>query len=264
MSLSYCPLFSGSSGNAAILGTGLSKILIDAGMSGKYIESALSGIGVEAQSISAILITHEHIDHVQSAGVLSRKYNIPIFANSKTWMAMQKKVGIIAGHNMRVFESNHDFFIGDCNITPIAISHDTVDPVGFSFVQHGKKIVQLTDLGYFHDDLLDYTKDADVVLLESNHDVEKLMHCRRPIATIKRIRSNRGHLSNEQAGEAAAKLLKAGCRRLILGHLSSENNTPRLAYQSVSDILLDNGYRISQDYELYLALQDRPCGIFRL
>lgn len=264
MSLSYCPLFSGSSGNAAILGTEKTRILIDAGLPGKSLQAALDRISVDAGSIQGILITHEHSDHVRGAGVLSRRYNIPIYANSKTWVAMQRSIGVIAPQNVRVFETGRDFYLGDCNITPYSLPHDAADPVGFSFDHRGRKISQITDLGYVPKDLFDYIGNSDIILIESNHDIERLSNSARPAALKRRIRSKHGHLSNEDSAEACVKLAEMGCRRFILGHMSAETNTPKLAYDANATILAEAGFVQNENVELYLAHRDRACGIFRL
>ena len=264
MSMSYCPLFSGSSGNAAIIGTEKTRILIDAGLTGRALQSALNQISVDPCSIQAILITHEHSDHVRGAGILSRKFGIPIYANSKTWVAMQKSVGVISPQNVRVFETGRDFYLGDCNITPYSLPHDAADPVGFSFYHKGHKISQMTDLGHVPKDLYDMVGDSDIILIESNHDIEKLANSARPAALKRRIRSKKGHLSNEDSAEACVKLAEMGCRRFILGHMSAEANTPRLAFEANSGILAQAGFVQKENVEIYLAYRDRACGIFRL
>lgn len=264
MSFAYCPLFSGSSGNAAIISTPNARFLIDAGLAGKTLIAALERIGVDPHALDGIIITHEHTDHVRGAGILSRKYNLPIYANAKTWLAMQKYIGTIAPQNVRVFDTNHDFFIGDCNIFPFSIPHDAADPVGFTFFHQGKKISQLTDLGHMPASLLDVVEDSHLILLESNHDLTKLENSARPASLKRRIRSNHGHLSNESAAETCLSLINRGCRRFILGHMSGEANTPQIAYQTTEQFLTRNGVQLKQDAELYLAHRDHACGIFRL
>lgn len=264
MSFAYCPLFSGSSGNAAILSTPQARFLIDAGLAGKTMAEALARIGVDPHTLDGIIITHEHTDHVRGAGVFSRKYNLPIYANAKTWLAMQTSVGNIAPQNVRVFDTNHDFFIGDCHIFPFSIPHDAADPVGFTFFHQGKKISQITDLGHVPAPIFDIVSDSSLILLESNHDITKLEHSTRPASLKRRIRSNHGHLSNDTAAETCLSLIDRGCRRFILGHMSRESNTPEIAYQTTQQFLGEHGLQIKQDIELYLAYRDHPCGIFRL
>lgn len=264
MAFSYCPLYSGSSGNAALLGTPNTRVLVDAGLTGKALDQALSNISIDPATLQGILITHEHSDHVRGAGVLSRKYDLPVYANVLTWRAMMKQLGRIDKRNMRVFDTNRDFYIGDCNILPYAIPHDAADPVGFCFSHGGRKIAQMTDLGCVNDSILEAVTGADLLLIESNHDEAKLKCGPYPAYLKRRILSRHGHLSNADAGKTCVRLAQSGIRRFILGHLSGENNTERLAYETVTQSLAEKGLHLSRDVELFMAHRDRACGIFRL
>ena len=135
----FCTLFSGSSGNSTFIKDKDTNILVDAGKSGKTIEKSLGDIGQSASEISAILITHEHSDHTKGVGILSRRYNIPVYANQKTWDAMKKNLGEIADHNMKIFNTNEEFYIDAIKIKPFDIPHDAVEPVGYSFFIDSKK-----------------------------------------------------------------------------------------------------------------------------
>lgn len=234
MGFKFCSLFSGSSGNASYIGTDKTHILIDAGLTGKAIEKSLKEIGQDPSLLDGILITHEHDDHIRGAGVLSRRYNIPIYANQETWVAMESRLGEISSHNIRIFDRAMDFYIKDINIQPFGIPHDAVDPVGFCFFNKGKKISIATDLGHTNSRIINTVIDSDLVVLEANHDVGMLKSGSYPMYLKKRILGSNGHLSNEDAGLALVKMITDKLTHVLLAHLSGENNIPQLAYQTVT------------------------------
>lgn len=260
----YCPLFSGSAGNATLLATDKSRLLIDAGKTGKAIEQALSQISFPADSLTGILVTHEHTDHIKSVGILSRKYNLPIYANKLTWESMQAKIGDISLQNIRIFNSNRDFFIGDCHITPHRISHDAADPVGFSFVHNQKIISHITDLGFFPESLYEIVGQADIAFIESNYDLVALANTARPASLKNRIRSKKGHLSNEDSAVVCARLAKLGCRNFVLGHLSRDANTPKLAFHTHQLSLNESGFILDKDVKMNIAYQNSIGGIYQI
>lgn len=261
MALSLTPLFSGSSGNAILIRSEHTKILIDAGVSGKRIQEALLSIGENIQDIKGILITHEHSDHIQSAGVLSRKYDIPIYATQPTWAACCNKLGTVQTRFTKVI-SKTDFYIDDLLIEPYEIPHDAADPVGYC-VSHGtKKVAVATDLGHFSKSVEYRLHSCDLVLLEANHDIEMLSVGRYPYSLKQRIKSRHGHLSNDDAADAAVKLAAAGVSSILLGHLSKENNLEHLAYKTVTDALMAQGITPGHDISLGLAFRDRVTGVF--
>lgn len=262
MELRFCPLFSGSSGNALYLGCGETHLLIDAGMSGAKITAEMERIGLSPKELSGILITHEHSDHISGVGVLSRRYDLPIFANEGTWTAMKDKLGNISSKNVRVFETGADFHIGPLDITPFSIPHDAAEPVGYSFYSNGRKISVATDLGAVRESWLKHIEESDLVLLESNHDVDMLKAGRYPYELKRRILGAKGHLSNDSAGKAALELVRRGVHGIILGHLSGENNFPELAYQSVSCVLQNEGIEPGRDLMLNVASRDGSSGMF--
>ncbi|MGI6168684.1 MAG: MBL fold metallo-hydrolase [Christensenellales bacterium] len=239
----FCPLFSGSSGNASYIAAGDTALLLDAGMSARMIVSALKQIGADPSGLKGILVTHEHTDHSKGVGTLSRKFDIPVYANAKTFEAMEKKIGPIAGKNIRIFNTNQDFYIRDIGVYPCEIPHDAADPVGFCFYAGGHKVSVMTDLGYVTGKVFDAAARSDVLMLEANHDVEMLQNGPYPGYLKKRILGRRGHLSNELAGKTLAAFCKAGVGRIFLGHLSEKNNTEQLAYQTVASILHQQGIR---------------------
>lgn len=266
MSLTYSPLYSGSSGNASLIASSCTSVLIDAGMSGKSIVEAIHAVRFSPERLQGILITHEHSDHVKGAGVLSRRFDLPIYATEGSWCGMQKAVGEIARKNIRVFSPGQTFFVGDLEVLPFAISHDANEPVGYSIAHKGVRVSQMTDLGYVSEENLDAVMRSSLVLLESNHDIDLLETGCYPAVLKKRIRSKRGHLSNDDCGKALLRLFDGGVRRFVLGHLSGENNTETIAFSAAKQTAETNGLALGadKDIEIYMAHRDRPCGIFRV
>ena len=264
MQLQFCPLFSGSSGNAVYVGTDKTKILIDAGLSGAKVTAELGKIGVTPGELSAILVTHEHADHISGVGVLSRRYHLPVYATLGTWAAMSAKLGAIDVGCRIEFEAGEDFSIGDLDIRPFPIPHDAADPVGYAVSAAGAKVAVATDIGVVRESWLRELEGADVLLLEANHDVDTLKAGRYPYELKRRILSNRGHLSNDDAGAAAAEMVRRGVRVIVLGHLSGENNFPELAYASVACVLEQAGIRPGQDVMLSVARRDGHSELFVL
>ncbi|WP_028992327.1 MBL fold metallo-hydrolase [Thermoanaerobacter thermocopriae] len=251
--MKFCSLRSGSSGNAIYINHKDVHILIDAGLSGRTIERALLNIGVNPKSLSAILITHEHKDHIKGAGVLSRRYNIPIYANKATWGAMEKDIKEISEKNKLYFTTGEEFEIGEIKIIPFKKPHDAVEPVGFSFKCGDKKISIATDLGYMTRGVANHLIGSDVVLLESNHDIQMLINGSYPWPLKKRILSNLGHLSNDAAADTLMKLFKMKAIGIaFLGHLSQNNNRPELAFTTVTNMLKKSGVK----FEVRLALRN--------
>lgn len=256
------PLFSGSTGNCTLLESGDTKILIDAGLAGKTICEALHFCGIDPATLSALVITHEHIDHVKGAGILSRKFGLPVYANEGTWEGMRNKLGKIDESLCRTFDTDKSFCIDNVDITPVSIPHDTNDPVAFTFTAAGKKISVATDIGHVTKKVEKALSGSDLLLMEANHDVEMLKNGPYPKELQDRILSNHGHLSNEKCGELLCRLYNTGVKRSILGHLSRENNTERLALETVSSLLAESG--IGRDYMLKVAHYDRVSGKFEV
>ena len=173
--MNFCSLYSGSSGNSIFVGSEKAKILIDAGLPGKKIDEALKQIGQNPSELDGIFITHEHIDHIKGVGVLSRKYDIPIFANVKTWCAMKDKLGDIKDSNMKVFENDRSYSLGDLIIRPFSISHDASDAVGYNFYAENEKMSIATDIGMITDNIRRHLYKSKLVVLESNYDPNMLM-----------------------------------------------------------------------------------------
>ena len=251
--LQICSLRSGSKGNAVLVFTEKTKILVDCGISGKNVESCLSGIDISATELDAILITHEHSDHTNSVGVMSRRYNLPIFANTATFIAMMDKVGKVDDNKINTFKGNQPFEIGDIAINPFSIPHDAADPVGYSFFNRNKKVSVATDMGHLSDESIANLQNSDTVLLEANHDLNLLSLCHYPAYLKQRIKSDIGHLSNDTAAKLAVLLATSGTRQILLGHLSDENNNPHLAFETVNQTLRENSIKTGKDIMLDVA-----------
>jgi phosphoribosyl 1,2-cyclic phosphodiesterase len=238
----FYSLYSGSSGNSLLVQTENTNLLIDAGVSCKKIETALSNLHIEPTSLDGILITHEHIDHVQGLGTMSKKYNLPIYVNLETLDAMPKQKDKISEKNIKTFKVSEQFMINDLTIKPFSIPHDAANPCGFGISKDTKKISIATDIGHITKDILKNLEGSLFVLLEANYDPNVLKCSKYPFSLKTRIAGPTGHLSNELAGKTLSHLLQSGLQGAMLGHLSKESNFPELAYKTVIDELLQNNY----------------------
>lgn len=255
--MKFCSLYSGSSGNSLFVSNNSTKILIDAGLSGKKIQSALDAIAEDPRGIGAIMVTHEHSDHIHGVGVLSRRFDLPVYANQKTWEAMKKDLGKIADHNIRIFDFEKPFNIQDLQIEAFKTSHDAADSAGFVISDGKNQLGIATDSGMITPEMRSALCGCDLVVLESNHDVSMLEAGSYPFYLKQRIKSDFGHLSNETAGDLALALVEDGTRQLVLAHLSQENNYPLLAYETTARILNQAGVVIDRDVKLCVA--KRSC-----
>lgn len=262
MHFRFCSLASGSSGNCQYIETKKTRILVDAGLSGKKIQEALKSIDVDPGTINYILVTHEHSDHTKGIGILSRRFNLPIYANTNTWNNMKKDLGEIKEENIRVFNTDKDFELGDMGILPFKISHDSSDPVGYCFYHLNKKISILTDTGIVSDEVKKTIRGSNLLMLEANHDIEMLKVGKYPWFLKKRVLSEVGHLSNEDAGKVLAEVFTDNNEQILLGHLSKENNFPELAYQTVANIMGEMGINIHKDITIDLTYRDKPTKVY--
>ena len=240
--LNFCSLYSGSSGNSLFVETENTKLLVDAGVSCKKIENALQDINIDPSSIDGILVTHEHTDHVQGLGTLSKKFDLPVFVTQKTLDAMPKQKDKISSKNVKIFNISENFEIGDLKIHPFSIPHDAANPCGFNIFSDNKKLSIATDIGHMTNDILKKLEESLFIMLESNYDPEVLKASPYPFSLKSRIAGPTGHLPNEMAGKTISHLLKSGLKTAMLGHLSKESNFPELAYQTVIDELISNNY----------------------
>lgn len=265
MDLIFCPLYSGSSGNALFVQYGGTRLLVDAGKPGRTVEDALRFIGVEPESLNGILLTHEHSDHISGVGVLSRRWKLPVYATPGTWRGIGSKIGKLPDGMKRTFDRDADFYVGDLGVTPFAIPHDAAEPCGFRLWGGGASLSIATDLGCFPERVRDAIAGSDLVLLESNHDPDMLKRNDHYSAALKRrILGNHGHLSNETCSEALVTLVERGTQNIILGHLSGENNTPQLALDTSESRAELEGMELGKDVCIDLAWRDRVGGVYTI
>ena len=230
-----CSIASGSSGNCIYVGSEATHLLVDVGISGKRTEAGLKELELNGRDIDGILITHEHADHISGLGIIARKYEIPVYATRGTIDAMRKSSGLGNVDWNLFYEVKEDekFIIKDLTVNPMRISHDAAQPVGYRISQGSRRVAVCTDLGIYNDYTVECLKGMDALLLEANHDVNMLQVGPYPYYLKQRILGDRGHLSNERAGQLLCSLLHDKLQSVMLGHLSKENNLPELAYEAV-------------------------------
>ncbi len=244
-------LISGSSGNCSVVTDGKTNILIDCGTSGKRALAALDKIGIAPEDVSAMLVTHEHSDHIQGVGVLARRLKIPVYATAGTHSAML--VGSIADELIHTVSPDVSFDIGDISVTPFSIPHDAAEPCCYTLSDGDDMVSVATDIGYMSDALISRIIGSKSIILESNHDVDMLRFGDYDYFLKQRILSDRGHLSNKDAANAALELVKTGTEHIMLGHLSEKNNMPHIAQMETYNYLTDNGVRVGKDVTLQIA-----------
>ncbi|MDR1473143.1 MAG: MBL fold metallo-hydrolase [Lactobacillales bacterium] len=255
-------LASGSSGNALYIETLKKRILVDAGLTGKKIASLFSEINRDLSVLDAILITHEHSDHIKGVGVIARKYQLDVYANEATWKVIEEKIGKLASAQKHIFKMGEVKTFGDIDIESFGVSHDAVSPQCYAFHKDGKTFVMLTDTGYVSERIREMICNADAYLMESNHDVQMLRMGSYSWNLKQRILSDKGHLSNEEAALALADILGAKTRRVYLGHLSQENNLKELARMTVESTFKE--YEVNEKVKIYDTYADRATEIFEI
>jgi len=259
-----CSIASGSSGNCTYVGSEATHLLIDVGISGKRAESGLNTLGLTGRDVDGILITHEHADHIAGLGVLTRKYDIPIYATKGTINAIQmtKQVGEIDPALFCEIKEDDRFTIKDLTVNPMKISHDAAQPVAYRISYGNKRVGICTDLGVYNDYTAECLKGMDVILLEANHDVNMLQVGPYPYYLKQRILGDKGHLSNENSGKLLSRLLHDGLKQIVLGHLSKENNLPELAYEAVRmEIELGDTPYHANDFKIMVAKRDEVSPV---
>lgn len=263
---------SGSSGNCIYVGSDTTHLLVDVGISGKKVESGVNELGLDMSDIDGILITHEHSDHIAGLGVISRRYNIPIYTTRGTKrgiMDPRMRLGNIDPDLICEIYPDEKLTIKDIVVNPMKVSHDANEPVAYRFKHGNQKLAVVTDLGNYTDYTVECLQNMNALLLEANHDVRMLQVGPYPYYLKQRILSDHGHLSNERAGELLSKLLNDNMKAVFLGHLSKENNVPELAYESVRcEVTMNNEMHNSgisiNDIELYVAKRDCISNIVEI
>lgn len=259
----YSILASGSTGNSFYIETPKKKILVDAGLTGKKVTSLLGEINRSPEELDAILITHEHSDHIKGVGVLARKYNLDIYANQRTWQIIDDRnmIGKIDVSQKHVFERDKMMTIGDIDIESFGVSHDAVDPQFYRFMKDNKSFVMLTDTGYVSDRLSGLIENADAYLIESNHDIEILRSGAYPWSLKQRILSDQGHLSNEDGAAAMIRSMGNKTKKIFLGHLSKENNIKELAHMTMENQLASADLPLGSQFKVFDTSPDTACPL---
>lgn len=259
MGISFTVLSSGSTGNATVVRNADTTLMIDAGLSAKRIEELLQQRELSGSELDGILVTHEHSDHIKGLGAVARKYNLPVYANEKTWTAMAKSTGAIGDGKRKILETGATMEFGSLRVESFGISHDATEPVGYNFYDGSEKLSVATDLGYVSDKVKQAISRADVLVLEANHDVEMLRMGRYPWNIKRRILSDTGHLSNEMAGAILSELLDGYTKRTYLAHLSRDHNMMELAKMTVRGAMEDRGcFYKDSEFRLCDTYYDRP------
>ncbi|TYS18062.1 MBL fold metallo-hydrolase [Rossellomorea vietnamensis] len=250
MSMHFSVLASGSTGNAIFVETDQNSFLVDAGLSGKQMEALFQKIGRNIKELTGILVTHEHSDHIKGIGILARKYGLPIYANAKTWKAMDPLIGNVPLEQKFEFGMEKVQTFGSLDIESFGVSHDAAEPMFYTFHHEGRKLVLVTDTGYVSDRMKGIISNANTYVFESNHDVDMLRMCRYPWSIKRRILSDVGHVSNEDAAIAMSEVFGDQTKSIYLAHLSKDNNMKDLARMSVSQTLESKGVRVGEQFNL--------------
>ncbi len=258
---------SGSSGNCIYAGTDNTHILIDAGISNKRIEQGLNDIGVKGSELDGVFITHEHSDHVKGLGVLARKHGVPIYATKETLeeIGQMKYLGDYPKDLFHPIMPDALVCIGDMEVKPFSIDHDAANPVAYRIKSGQKSAAVATDMGHFDQYIIEHLQGLDALVLESNHDVRMLETGPYPYYLKRRILSDHGHLSNDNAGRLLNHILHDNMKHILLGHLSKENNYEELAYETVK-LEIDQGdsQYCSGDFAISVAKRDEMSQIITI
>ncbi len=260
-----CVLGSGSKGNCTFVETEHSKILIDAGLSNKEIEARLELIKVNPNDIDAILLTHEHSDHIKGVGQFVKKHGAKVFANKKSWNFVLSKFEDLPFEKQFEFCGGQDFLLNDVAIQTFDVDHDSLSCVGFSVIEGNKMFTIATDLGHVTPNIVKRLGQSDFAVLESNHDVEMLKHNPNyPLTLKQRILSDHGHISNSTCADTILQMLGLKTRGILLGHLSEHNNTPELALNTLKNKLENNNIKRDEVFYVDVASQEKPSNIYRI
>lgn len=264
MNLKFISLASGSSGNCYYLGTDTYGILIDAGIGVRTIKKGLKDNNIAFETILGVFITHDHADHIKSAGFLGEKYGIPVYATEEVHFGMNRNYGMTQKifQSKRVLVKGETTILRDFSITPFEVPHDGTDNVGF-FIQLGDvKFGFATDLGHITPTVIEYMGRANYLILEANYDVEMLQHGSYPYHLKQRVQGLNGHLSNKECAEFLAENFHPEMKYVFLCHLSRDNNHPELAFKTIEYRLLQEDIRIGRDLELIPLKRNHPSDVY--
>lgn len=253
-----CSLASGSNGNVIYFQSASTKVLVDCGISSKRICAGLSGLNISPEEITAVLVTHEHSDHISGLEVFARRHKLPIYMSAGSYREWSARVPRAVEHDVKLIQAGQKFELADLEIETFSISHDAAEPIGFSLNDGKHKVAVFTDLGQFTDELLREVAQSRLIYIEANYDPDMLWAGSYPWELKQRISGTKGHLSNTDAAEAIAALLKGGCQEYVLSHLSAENNMPALADLTVQQVLLSKEIKVGEDLRLRLAPRHEP------
>lgn len=261
MSIRFTILASGSTGNAMVVDNGEVQLLVDAGFSGRKIEQLMEQRGIRCEELDGLLVTHEHSDHIKGVGVLARKYGLKVYANEKTWKAMEKQVGVIPEDQKAYITTGETLDFGKMSIDTFPLSHDAAEPISFSFYDNDYRVSLVTDTGYLSPAIKEKVQDSDILILESNHDTDMLRVGRYPWNVKRRILSDLGHLSNHDAGEGLYQLITERTKRIYLAHLSLDHNMQELARMTVDQVVNEMGICLEdRNIQLMDTYSDRPTA----
>ncbi|MCR4649092.1 MAG: MBL fold metallo-hydrolase [Lachnospiraceae bacterium] len=261
------PIASGSSGNCIYVGDDNTHILIDVGISAKAVEEGLNKLDLTIGDIDAILVTHEHSDHIKGLGVVERKKEIPVYASMGTIEGIYsaKSLGSFNLDTLKSLRDLSSFEIGDFTFTPHPVFHDANEPLCFSFENNKKKAAVVTDLGHYDEELIDFLGGLDYMVIEANHDIRMLQTGPYSYNLKRRIMSDEGHLSNESSGKFISRLLNDNIQGIMLAHLSDMNNLPDLAYEAVKvEITMSDTKYDGLDFPIYVAKRSEISRVVEL
>ena len=264
MKLNFCSLGSGSSGNCYYVGNENNGILIDAGISAGNIRKSLKSLGIPLQTILGVLISHNHSDHIRGLEVLARKSNLPVYTTNNIWKSIIARKINISGISVREFGLEQKFHLAGFEIEAFPVSHDAPETIGFHICLEDKKITIATDLGHICQTSAPYLKAANLLVLESNYDEQMLMNGKYPHFLKARIRSDHGHLGNHQTSEFLADNMHEDLRHICLAHLSTKNNTPELALQTLQNTLSARGISLNGRLNISILKRNVPSELITL
>ncbi len=259
----FCPLFSGSTGNCIYVGSSTEGLLVDAGVSARRMERALWEHEIDPGTIRAVLVTHEHTDHIGGLRVFTKKFHIPVYATPGTCTVLREKNALEA--DTLCFPIEGALKIGEFSVTAFPTSHDCRDSCGYRIALPDSRCVGIaTDLGMMTEVIRENLTGCDLIHIESNHDVRMLENGPYPYLLKRRILSSAGHLSNEACARELPELVCRGTTRIFLGHISRENNLPELAYTTARSELMSHGFVEDRDYVLRVAEPEcrQPYTVF--